>query len=177
VLFRCDCDGGGNEFSLVSASNVVDEITSWQNFSSKYFTLSFKIPSDFEVKESNNYIKIAKKPFIKSDLGTDNAFLNVIRYDANITKANQIEQYRKQLKDVQETNILVDGFRLLTITGTDTDSPIGGNAGKVTAIFFDKSLVRIIDRPDNKDTDNTFYSSDSPNTLGNKIVSTMKFSK
>lgn len=177
VLRRCECDGLGNTMSIVSASNVADEISDWQNFSSKFFTLSFKYPKGFEVKEGQDYILVSKSPFEKISLSQDTGFMHLTRYGTTYSQGDQITNYRRTMKDIKESETSVDGKMFKEFFGSD-NAPSGSyDQGEEIVVFFDKSWLDIINRPNSKDVDATFYKGDSPTLLGRKILSTFKFSK
>jgi len=145
--------------------------TDWLPFSSSYFTLSFKFPSGFEVKEAQNHILIAKSPYYTVDIGGNNSFLYLNRYDERNTRESMIAYYKKSLKNWKESQIIVDGSSFLTIKGTDIGGFEGDSAGRIMAVFFDASWLRIMERPLNKDQDF------DPIAIGNEILATFKFSK
>ncbi len=174
----------GNQANVKIASQIAESISSrtqtpapinetanWLPFKSSYFALSFKIPSGFEVKEGQNYILVAKSPYYTTDIGSDNAFLRLTRYNQNDTRKSKLAEYRKELKNLQESNTVVDGSSFLTLTGDDWGRFEGTSAGKVMVVFFDASWLEIIERP--IDRDQRF----NPITIGNQILLTFRFSK
>lgn len=156
-----------SDLSLIISNDTFD----WQLFKSSYFTLSFKIPNGFEVKEDANHILIAQVPYYTRDIGDDNAFFNLIRYSKDNMKESKLALYRKLLKNKQESNITIDNTSFLVLKGDDYGRFEGDSAGKVNVIFFDASYLEIIQRP--ADSDQNF----DPISIGNQIVSTLKFSK
>lgn len=145
--------------------------TDWLPFKSSYFTLSFKIPSGFEVKEAQNHILIAKSPYYTVDIGGDNSFLYLIRYDERNTRESILASYKKSLKNWKESQVIIDGSLFLAIKGTDIGGFEGDSAGRIIAVFFDASWLQIMERPANKDQDF------DPIAIGNEILATFKFSK
>lgn len=142
----------------------------WIPFESSYFTLSFKIPQGFEVKENQDHLLVAKSPYYTLDIGSDNAFLALTRYDENNTRERAIALYKKTLKNWEESSIVIDGSTFLAIKGIDVGSFEGDSAGRVVAVFFDASWLQIVERPANQDQDF------DPIAIGNEILSTFKFS-
>lgn len=140
-------------------------------FHSAYFTLSFSIPSGFEVKEDKNYVAIAQSPYYTRDIGDDNAFMRLTRYDRYRTREGQIALYRKLLKNFQESHTMVDGSSFLTLKGDDWGRFEGDSAGKVVVVIFEASWLEIIERPANKDQNF------DPVGIGGQILSTFRFFK
>lgn len=145
--------------------------TDWLQFTSAYFTLSFKFPSGFEVRETKNQILIAKSPYYTRDIGDDNSFLYLNRYDENNTREGMIALYKKTLKNWKESQVIIDGSSFLVIRGNDIGRFEGDSASQVVVVFFDASWLQIMERPVNKDQDF------DPIAIGNEILSTFKFSK
>jgi hypothetical protein len=156
-----------SDLSLIISNDTSD----WRLFKSSFFTLSFKIPNGFEVKEDANQILIAQTPYYTREIGDDNSFFNLIRYNKDDTKENKLSLCRKLLKNKQESNITIDNSSFLILTGEDSGRFEGDSAGKVNAIFFDASYLEIIERPANSDQ------SFDPISISNQILSTFKFSK
>jgi len=153
-------------------NSVQEQInTDWAPFKSSYFTLSFKVPSGFEVKEAQNYILVARSPYYTTDIGSDNAFLYIKRYDELKTRENMIASYKKSLKNWRESQVVIDGASFLAIEGTDIGSFEGDSAGQIMVVFFNASWLQIMERPANKDQDF------DPIVIGNEILETFKFSK
>jgi hypothetical protein len=155
-----------------NSSTVPNQINmDWLPFKSSYFTLSFKVPSGFEVKETQNHILVAKSPYYTREIGDDNSFLFLNRYDELNTRESMITSYKKSLKNWKESQVIIDGSSFLTIKGTDIGSFEGDSAGQIIAVFFNASWLQITERPANKDQDF------DPIAIGNDILSTLKFSK
>ncbi|MDD5056127.1 MAG: hypothetical protein PHZ00_07740 [Candidatus Peribacteraceae bacterium] len=140
-------------------------------FSSAYFTLSLVVPSGFEVRDQQNSIRIAKAPFTDRDIGDDNAFFGLTRYSQYNTQETENARYRKLLKNLKESTIVIDGSTFPTLSGEDWGRFAGSSAGKVFVVFFPKSWLEIIERPANADQ------SFDPLTLGRELLATMRFSK
>ncbi|MFH1457433.1 MAG: thrombospondin type 3 repeat-containing protein [Patescibacteria group bacterium] len=157
--------------NIVKTVKFLDETTNWLPLKSNYFTLSFKIPSGFEFKEGQNYILVAKSPYYTRDIGDDNAFFRLTRYNEYETRESRLVLYRNLLKNIQESIIVIDNSSFLKIEGDDWGRFEGTGAGKVTVVLFDASWLEIIERPAN--SDQNF----DPITIGNQILSTFKFSK
>jgi hypothetical protein len=149
----------------------INETANWLTFKSSFFTLSFKTPSGFEVKEGQNYILVAKSPFFTTDIGSDNAFFRLTRYNSDNTRESRLTLYRKLLTNIQESMVIVDNSSFLVLKGNDWGRFEGDSAGKVTIVFFDASWLEIIERPANSNQ------SFNPITIGNQILSTFRFSK
>jgi hypothetical protein len=143
----------------------------WVPFQSAYFTLSFSTPSGFEVKDSKNYVAVAQSPYYTRDIGDDNAFMMLTRYDQYHTREGQLALYRKLLKNIQESQTIVDGSSFLTLKGDDWGRFEGDSAGKVAVVFFDASSLEMMERPAN--SDQNF----DPVSIGEEILSTFRFSK
>lgn len=154
-----------------SVSTPLDTIDNWVTFKSNFFTLSFKAPTGFDIKEAQNYILIAKSPYSTREIGDDNAFFRLTRFDKYNTYDSVLAEYRKMLKNKQESTVSIDGSSFIKITGDDWGRFEGDSAGKVTAVFFKASYLEIIERPLNANQ------SFNPIALGDKILSTFKFSK
>jgi hypothetical protein len=163
---------------IINSITITNEFANWQSFSSKYFTLSFKIPPDFEVRESSNNLLISRKPFERFTLAEDTAFLYLTRYGTTYSKEGQKNSYKDHLRDVNESDMTIDGSVFIKLIGFDepADSSLY-HFGKEIIVLLDKSWIEIVDRPNNKDADTKLYAGNSPTDLGSKILSTMKFIK
>lgn len=153
--------------SFLEANIVETPLT----FTSAYFTLSFQLPAEFEVLEGQNFIRIAQSPYYTREIGDDNAFFSLMRYDQRNTYESVLALYRKLLHYQKETMTTVDGSKFLTLRGDDWGRFEGDSAGKVTVVFFEKSWVEIIEKPAN--TQQNF----DPQIIGNQILTSFKFSK
>lgn len=142
-----------------------------RSFASSYLTLSFKLPQGFEIKEDKNHVAVAQSPYYTRDIGDDNAFMRLTRYDQYHTRGSQLALYRKLLKNIQETQTIVDGSSFLTLKGDDWGRFEGDSAGKVVVVMFEASWLEIIERPANKDQNF------DPVGLGEQILSNFRFSK
>lgn len=145
--------------------------TDWIPFKSSYFTLSFEVPSGFEVKEAQNHILIAKSPYYTRAIGDDNAFFYLSRYDEGNTRESKMASYKKLIKNWEESQVTIDGSLFSVIRGTDYGRFEGDSAGQVTAVFFNASWLEIIERPANENQNF------DPIAIGNEILATFKFSK
>lgn len=159
------------KITRTATPTLTAEIANWLPFKSSFFTLSFKIPSSFEVKEGQNYILVAKSPYYTREIGDDNAFFRLTRYNSNHTRESQLVSYRKLLKNIQESTVAVDNSSFLTLRGDDWGRFEGDSAGKVVVVFFDASWLEIMERPASSNQ------SFNPITIGNQILSTFKFTK
>ena len=157
--------------SPISTPTATSETANWLPFKSSYFTLSFKVPPGFEVKEGQSFILVAKSPYYTRDIGDDNAFFSLTRYNQKNTRESELALYRKLLKNLQESNTIVDGSSFLTLKGDDWGRFEGDSAGKVVVVFFNASWLEIIERP--ADSDQNF----NPIAIGNQVLSTFRFSK
>lgn len=140
-------------------------------FSSAFFTLSFVLPTGFEVQDTQNSIRIAKAPFIDRAIGDDSAFFGLMRYSQYSTQESETARYRKLLRNHKESTIVIDGSTFPMMTGEDWGRFEGDSAGTVLVVFFPKSWLEIIERPINQDPDF------NPIAIGKQILLTMKFSK
>lgn len=153
-------------------------LAGWQNFSSKYFTLSFKIPPGFEVVENNFHLMISKKPYEKFTLAEDTAFFYLTRYGTTYSKEGIQNSTKDLLSNTIVSDIVIDGTKFTQLVGND--EPADSNQyhfGKETIVLLDKSWIQIVERPNSKDVDSNWYAGNSPTQLGNKILATLKFSK
>ena len=119
----------------------------WTDFSSKYFSLSFKVPPGYDVYDSPNYIAVAKGKYQTRDIGDDNAFFSIARFTGSYTKDKAVADLKLGLKNITNRSIVVDGSTFPTIEGIDAGRYEGSSAGKVLAIVFDKSLLYAIQWP------------------------------
>ena len=93
----------------LSPSVSQSPVNEWTAFNSKYFTLSFPVPVGFDVNDSQNYIAVAKGKYETYEIGSNNAFLTIQRFDQNFTKEKAIADARGLLKIVKESKITIDG--------------------------------------------------------------------
>lgn len=142
-----------------------------KTFTSQYFTLTFSLPSDLEVRESQDLISIAKAPYTTYDIGSDNSFFNLSRYSKQVTKADRMDGFRKLLLNKTESTITIDNTVFPTISGDDYGRFEGDSAGRVFVVFFEGSSLEIIERPGNEDQ--TF----DPISVGQRILGTFQFRK
>ncbi len=153
--------------STFQVSNQAADTSTWKTFSSKYFTLSFKVPLGFEVSESENTILIAKGQVIQG-LAQDNVFFSVTRYIGTTTQASSMENFRKNHSNIKTSVIVVDGTSFTRLDGTY----LGDDVTIESAIFLEKSGVNItplymgVPKPDFDRM-----------AIGNQILSTFKFTK
>lgn len=154
----------------LSPSISQSPVSDWTTFNSKYFTLSFQVPAGFDVYDSQNYIAIAKGKYETYEIGSNNAFLTIQRFDQNFTKEKAIADARRLLKNVKESKITIDGSEFLKIEGDDYGRYEGTSAGKIIEIFFEKSILHV----------ESGRSNPAPTfdvlATANKIISTIKFS-
>lgn len=163
------------------ADNEIDQIFStftfttpptaeWTNFSSQYFTLSFMVPPGFEVIDATNSIRIAQIPYTTRAIGDDTAFFALTRYAPGDTMPARKAAYLGINPDAYtQSTIMVDGTSFPMVTGTDPGRFEGTSAGKIIAVFFEKSFVEVIERPANSDVN---Y---DPLSLAKQILSTFRF--
>lgn len=161
----------GNDATLSSAASSPISLLQEIPFSSENFTLSFVLPSGFDVRDRPNSIRIARTPFVDREIGDDNAFFGITRYNQYNTMESELARYRKLLLDLKESANVIDGTSFITLSGKDWGRFEGDSAGNVLVILFPKSWLEIIERPANASQ------SFEPLTVGKKILSTMRFSK
>ena len=149
----------------VSQSTIND----WTTFNSKYFNLSFKIPVGFEVSDSQNYIAVSKGKLQTSDIGSNNAFLSIERFNQNNTRDKAIAYARQLLKNKVESTITIDGAQFLKIEGDDYGRYEGDSAGKIIQIFFEQSVLLVQERPGNQTQNFDVLA------IANQIIPTIKF--
>jgi hypothetical protein len=142
----------------------------WTTINSKYFTLSFSVPPDADVNDSQNYIGVSRGAFYENEIGSNNAFFSIARFDQYHTRDDAIAYARKLLKNQKESMITVDGSQFLKIEGDDYGRYEGESAGKIVQIFFTQSVLLVQERPGNKTQNFDVL------TTANRIISTMKFS-
>lgn len=140
-------------------------------FSSKFFTLSFDLPQGFEVKDGENMIRIAKAPFYSREIGDDNSFFRLRRFNEYDSRQDVESLYRELLQNQKETTVTIDGSKFLSLEGTDWGRFEGDSAGKVRLIFFEASWLEIIERPANATQDF------APHEVANEILASFSFSK
>lgn len=104
-----------------------------ERFNSKYFNLSFDVPSGFEVFDSQNLISISKG---KNDDFKDSTFLSIDRFDKQFTKEQSIAETFRLFKNRKESKVSIDGGQFLQVEGN-----IDGN--KIIRVFFEKSLLQV----------------------------------
>jgi len=151
------------ENQILSTFKFIDQIDTsiWKTFSSKYFTLSFKIPSGFAIRDEQNIVSIALNE-VESGEGFEGIFLQIVRY-TDLDKAQTIAVYRSNHRDIKESSIMIDGQLYTRMDGINI-----GDGLLESEIFFDKSSVYI-----RQLFDKTF----DYFVLGNQILSTFKFTK
>lgn len=150
---------------------VVKDIGSKTSFKAKYFTLSFDLPTGFEVKEDKNYISVYKAPYATREIGDDNTFFTLTRYDKTNTKALKMAYYNELLSNQKKSKIVINGSTFTMLEGNGSNSFEGYNPDRVMVVFFDASWLEVIERPMNEKQ--TF----DPIIIGKKILSSFKFSK
>lgn len=163
----------GGVVETISSQSLHDpqgQISEWTVFNSKYFNLSFEIPSRFDVYDSKNYIAVAEKKYEVSDIGSNNAFFSIRRFDRNFTKEKAIADARRLLKNIKESQITIDGAEFLKIEADDYGRYEGVSAGKIVEVFFEKSLLHV--ESGRSDAVPTF----DVLTVAEKIISTVRFS-
>jgi hypothetical protein len=129
------------------------------------------LPADFEVRDRQNSIRIAKAPFYDREIGDDNAFFGLTRYNQYNTQESETARYRKLLKDLRESTIVIDGSSFPVLSGEDWGRFEGTSAGKVFVVLFPKSWLEVMERPAN--ASQTF----DPIAVSKQFLATMKFSK
>lgn len=151
--------------------SVVKDTGSKTSFKSSYFTLSFDLPTGFEVKEDKNHIFVYKAPYATREIGDDNTFFKLTRYDKTNTKASKTAYYDELLSNQKTSKIVLDGSTFTVLEGNGSNSFEGYNPDKVVVVFFDASWLEVIERPMNEKQ--TF----DPILIGKQILSSFKFSK
>jgi hypothetical protein len=144
----------------------------WTDFSSKYFTLSFKVPSGYSVEDSANIILIGKSPILHPEIGGDNAFFRLERYSVSTTKNSVLRSIQALQKDpqgigrgtissVEMGSVVVDGssFTSYIVHYTQGGTEFG-------AIFDASHLTFTIAKGE-----------DDISSIGYQILSTFKFSR
>jgi hypothetical protein len=164
-------ENGLNKPTQMYESLSMKNVENLRAFSSQYFTLSFKVPTGFEVTDNPNAIAVSKGPLQEYAIGGGSAFLTLVRYDQYRSRDDEIALTRRLLKNQKESMITVDGEEFFMIEGDDYGRYEGTSAGKIVRIFFPKSMLEIQERPGNEDQDF------DPITIGKQILSTFRFSK
>ena len=133
-------------------------------------------PPGFEVKEDQNRIRVAKPPYLNieetpKEMGAYDAFFRLTRYDSNNTSESLLTLYRKRLKNIQESAVLVDKSSYLILKGDDGPRTEGDNyPNELDVVFFNDSWLEIIDRQIN-----SWENITNPIAIGKQILSTLKF--
>jgi hypothetical protein len=140
-------------------------------FSSRYFTLSFRVPKGFGVIDLSDSIYVFQEPHKTREIGDDNSFMRLTRYSQSYTRQTAEQQFRASITDASESKIYIDGSFFTRIGGTDNGSFEGDSAGKVIAIFFEKSVLLILERPLNE------KQAFDPIQVGLNILQTFRFAK
>ncbi len=145
------------------------QITNGQEFKSAYSTLTFVLPTGFDVIDTDGSLVIAKAPYTQNDSGSSNAFFVLNKYTDKETKDVREATYRRLIRNLAESTVKVDGKDYKMFRGFDWGRFEGDSAGRINVIFFDNSYLEIIERPAN--TDEKF------DTIGTglDILSTFKF--
>ncbi len=155
--------GPNCEFA-VCPSATPDSTSGWTDFSSKYFTLSFKVPAGVEVLDTQDAIDIAYGT-PDSGMGYGNIFMGVYRYIGGVTKESAIASFKSTYANIAMSTVVMDGSSFIRLDGTDRGSGI-----KVFTVFLDKSSVRVSAPFDEIRNPKRDYVS-----IGTEILSTFKF--
>ncbi len=151
---------------VLSTFTTVSPTSEWTNFSSKYFTLSFKVPSGVEISEEQNSISLAYG-MPTSGMGYSNIFMTLIRYTGSITRENTIASFKATHADAVISTVKVDGLPFTRLEGTDR-----GNGTRMFAVFFEKSSAQAY-----IPSDELRYPMKDYISIGDQILSTFKFTK
>ena len=104
-------------------------------------------------------------------MGAYDAFFRLTRYDSNNTRESLLTLYRKRLKNIQESAVLVDKSSYLILKGDDGPRTEGDNyPNELDVVFFNDSWLEIIDRQIN-----SWENITNPIAIGKQILSTLKF--
>lgn len=161
-----------NNQVVQSSVDAINETGEWIPFSSSYFNLSFRIPEGFEVVEDPIGIRIAKSPYTDKEIGGDNAFFYLRRYEEEFMWGREdVEAYfREGLQSVREYTVTIDNTPFLAFQGDGMQfSADQFISGKNTIVFFDASYVHF-DKGNDESLENAVE-------VGEKILSTFRFSK
>jgi hypothetical protein len=137
----------------------------WKDFSSKYFTLSFKTSAGFDVYDSRDLIVVSEGAYIPSELGNPgNGFLFIQRYSSNYTKTEAMSRFKQFNKNVLTSTVTVGGMPFTRMDGTSTPE------NKATfEIFFDEYSLTAIE--------SGLGQSQAHLGLAEQILSTFQFTK
>lgn len=116
--------------TTATAVTTVDPTAGWTNFSSKYFTLSFKVPPGFTVQDSPNHISM------RSDANVSGPSLDLQRYDSTQTRASIESEFRASHREVITSAVSVDGSAFTRLDGVSRDA-----ARSQALILFEKSAL------------------------------------
>lgn len=166
-----DSPSSSSEASSSQSSSAVPPPLEGTDFHSAYFDLSFTLPTGFEVRDSLNSIAISQSPYVSRGSGDNNIFMRLARNGPQRSREIEIDRYKKLLNVTEESTVTIDGSRFPVLRGNDWGRFDGDSAGRVTVVFFDVSLLEIIERPMNADQDF------DPIETGERILSTFRFSK
>ncbi len=156
-------------FKFTDATSSVP--ADWKNFSSRYFTLSFKVPPGSVVTDGENSILVSRGPLEVYAIGSDNAFMHLQRY-VNAPQSQAEAEYRAVNRDVRASTITVDGSEFKRLDGIDIGSYEGTSAGRTMLVIFDRSTLYV--------EDGRGLQADPPYdaiSIANQILSTFKFTK
>lgn len=156
-------------FKFTSPTSAVP--TDWKSFSSKYFTLSFKVPPGFVVTEDQNTITLFYGEPQQGEYGAPaNQSAILVRYNATYSKDFAIRNFKQvYLKNFYESVIVVDGRTFPVYSGSAVVSEGGCGGSNALMIPFDLSSFQTC----GPSSWNPHMTPD----LAKQILSTFRFSK
>lgn len=131
----------------------------WNDFSSQYFNLSFRVPSGFSILDTQGHITVIM-------VNAPGPELDILRYSATYTKAQAEKSFRANHRDVSASTVLVDGSSFPRLDGVS----IEGSRSE-SLILFDASTLLLL-----ADIAGLPYPA-TDLSIPNKILSTFKFTK
>ncbi len=145
-------------------SEIPKETSSGQLHNSKYFALSFQVPTGLKVIDYEDAILISNP-----EIPNASTFFELYQYDENDTHESQLAYYRKHLVNIQESTIDVDGLSLPTLNGDQVED-LGYAPGKFLVIFFPNFWVEISDISGRGNSTKSIE-------IGRQILSTFRFTR
>lgn len=156
-------------FKFIEPTSTVP--ANWKSFSSKYFTLSFKVPPGFVVTEEQNTIKLFYGEPQQGEYGAPaNQSAILTRYNGSYSRSVAIQNFKEvHSKNFYESTIVVDGRTFPLYSGSAMAGEGGCSSQNVLMVPFDLSSFSTCGP-----------SPWNPNMipdLAKQILSTFKFSK
>lgn len=105
-------------------------------FNSRYFNLSFTYPKGYAIYDSEGEIAVAKDKYQQLEIGRDNAFLRISRFEGSFTYKTASQKKKGEAESI----VTIDGFEFPIFVSIDTEGACEGSTiGKITRVVFQKS--------------------------------------